>query len=140
MEPARQPADRDRVREAARSWYSSLARAARAGQAVPGCDPDAPAGCFGEGAYPDASSWPGGAARASLACGQPVAVADLRSGETVLDLGSGGDAQVGCITRAPSFAANREGLTRAGFAVVRTTSTSPAGDGVHAAIIHVTRP
>jgi hypothetical protein len=113
MEPASQPTDRDRVREATRS---------------------------GEAAYPAASSWPDGAARASLACGQPVAVADLRSGETVLDLGSGSGAQVGCIARAPSFAGNREGLTRAGFAGVSTTSTHPAGDGAHAAIIRVARP
>ena len=32
--------------------------------------------------------------RASLGCGNPVAVADLRPGETVLDLGSGGGIDV----------------------------------------------
>ena len=32
--------------------------------------------------------------RASLGCGNPVAVADLHPGETVLDLGSGGGIDV----------------------------------------------
>lgn len=37
---------------------------------------------------------PQAAARASLGCGNPMAVADLREGETVLDLGSGGGIDV----------------------------------------------
>jgi arsenite methyltransferase len=37
---------------------------------------------------------PGRAVTASLGCGNPVAVADLREGETVLDLGSGGGLDV----------------------------------------------
>jgi arsenite methyltransferase len=37
---------------------------------------------------------PGQAVTASLGCGNPVAVADLRLGETVLDLGSGGGLDV----------------------------------------------
>ena len=37
---------------------------------------------------------PGGAATASLGCGNPTAVAELREGETVLDLGSGGGIDV----------------------------------------------
>ena len=37
---------------------------------------------------------PTAAVRASLGCGNPVAVADLRPGETVLDLGSGGGIDV----------------------------------------------
>ena len=95
MEPARPPADRDQVREAVRSRYGGLARAAQAGQAVAGCDGDADApGCFGAARYPDAGGAPGGAVRASLGCGNPVAVADLQPGETVLDLGSGGGLDV----------------------------------------------
>jgi len=95
MEPARQPADRDQVREAVRSRYGGLARAAQAGQTVAGCDGDADApGCFGVAGYPDADGAPGGAVRASLGCGNPVAVADLHPGETVLDLGSGGGLDV----------------------------------------------
>jgi arsenite methyltransferase len=37
---------------------------------------------------------PGGAVTASLGCGNPLAVAELQSGETVLDLGSGGGIDV----------------------------------------------
>ncbi len=96
MEPARQPADRDQVREAVRSRYGGLARAAQAGEKVTDCDPGAlAAGGFGAAGYPDdASGLPGGAVRASLGCGNPVAVADLHPGETVLDLGSGGGIDV----------------------------------------------
>lgn len=95
MEPARPPADRDQVRELTRSRYGGLARAAQAGQTVAGCnaDTDAP-GRFGAAGYPDADGAPGGAVRASLGCGNPVAVADLHPGETVLDLGSGGGLDV----------------------------------------------
>jgi SAM-dependent methyltransferase len=95
MEPARQPAGRDRVREAVRSRYGALAQAAQAGRTVAGRDADADApGCFGAAGYPAADGAPDGAVRASLACGNPVAVADLHPGETVLDLGSGGGLDV----------------------------------------------
>jgi arsenite methyltransferase len=42
----------------------------------------------------DAGSVPDGALRASLGCGNPTALADLKPGETVLDLGSGGGLDV----------------------------------------------
>ncbi len=42
----------------------------------------------------DRASIPAEAAGASLGCGNPVALADLRPGETVLDLGSGGGIDV----------------------------------------------
>lgn len=75
--------------------YSSLARAALAGGAIIDCGPEAfEEGCFGAAGYDDVSSLPEGAVRASLGCGNPVAVADLRAGETVLDLGSGGGIDV----------------------------------------------
>jgi len=62
---------------------------------VTGCAADAvAAGCFGAAGYPAADGAPDGAVRASLACGNPVAVADLHPGETVLDLGSGGGLDV----------------------------------------------
>ncbi|SRR6266704_460399 len=77
------------------SRYSALARAALAGNAIADCDPDAFAdGRFGAAAYPDHAGVPEAALRASLGCGNPVAVADLRPGETVLDLGSGGGLDV----------------------------------------------
>ena len=51
-------------------------------------------GCFGAAAYPDAANLPEAALRASLGCGNPLAVASLQPGETVLDLGSGGGLDV----------------------------------------------
>lgn len=75
--------------------YSQLARAALDGQAISDCDPDASGdSCMGAGAYADRSQAPEGAFRASLGCGNPLMVADLRPGEVVLDLGSGGGLDV----------------------------------------------
>ena len=57
-----------------------------------GCGEDA----FGARLYDprDQRELPAGALRASLGCGNPTAVADLRPGEVVLDLGSGGGIDV----------------------------------------------
>ncbi|MGI8457019.1 MAG: arsenite methyltransferase [Propionibacteriaceae bacterium] len=51
---------------------------------------------FGAGRYADADTGelPDAAVLASLGCGNPVEVADLRAGERVLDLGSGGGIDV----------------------------------------------
>jgi SAM-dependent methyltransferase len=80
------------------SGYSALARAALAGEAIADCEPGAFAdGCFGAAAYsdaPDDPQAPQAALRASLGCGDPIAVAELKPGETVLDLGSGGGLDV----------------------------------------------
>jgi arsenite methyltransferase len=88
-------ADRDEIRAAVAARYAGLARAALAGQPVTDGNPGASAdgGCGAPG-YPDTSDLPEAAVRASLGCGNPVAVADLRPGETVLDLGSGGGIDV----------------------------------------------
>jgi ubiquinone/menaquinone biosynthesis C-methylase UbiE len=85
------PGDRDAVI----SRYSGLARTALAGGAIADCDAEASAaGCFGAAAYAGTEEPPDAALRASLGCGNPLAVADLRPGETVLDLGSGGGLDV----------------------------------------------
>jgi L-amino acid N-acyltransferase YncA/2-polyprenyl-3-methyl-5-hydroxy-6-metoxy-1,4-benzoquinol methylase len=77
------------------SRYSTLARSARSGEQITDCDPaQFTAGGFGAAGYADTSEVPEGAVRASLGCGNPVAVAALRPGETVLDLGSGGGIDV----------------------------------------------
>jgi len=99
------PAD---IREAVRERYASAAReAARgaydearridagAGSWGTGCDPTADDDVFGVTLYgEEARDVPRAAVEASLGCGIPTAVADLREGETVLDLGSGAGADV----------------------------------------------
>ena len=89
-------ADRDEIRAAVAARYAGLARAAQAVQAISDGDPDASldGSCCGTPGCPDADGLPEAAVRASLGCGNPVAVADLRPGETVLDLGSGGGIDV----------------------------------------------
>jgi SAM-dependent methyltransferase len=87
--------DSSTSRDAVISRYSGLAQAARSGRQVIDCDAEAfTEGCFGAAGYSDTSELPDGAVRASLGCGNPVAVAQLHPGETVLDLGSGGGIDV----------------------------------------------
>ena len=72
--------------------YAEAARRAEAGDACDGCS--ASDGPFGAGNYDDLAGLPDAAVRVSLGCGNPIAVADLQPGDTVLDLGSGGGIDV----------------------------------------------
>jgi ubiquinone/menaquinone biosynthesis C-methylase UbiE len=91
----------DELREEVRRRYAESARAVTEGAS--GCgsgsccsDQEAAEAKFGELLY-DAEQrgdLPDAAVLASLGCGNPVAVADLNEGETVLDLGSGGGIDV----------------------------------------------
>jgi L-amino acid N-acyltransferase YncA/precorrin-6B methylase 2 len=87
--------DDARSRELIIARYSDLARTALGGGTPSdygsGAEPDP---CFGAAAYPAGDAVPESALRASLGCGNPLAVADIAAGETVLDLGSGGGLDV----------------------------------------------
>jgi ubiquinone/menaquinone biosynthesis C-methylase UbiE len=86
------------IREAVRARYAAAALRATAGtegsEGGCGCGPGDPTGdmAFGAPLYAGTEEEP--ALATSLGCGVPTAVADLARGETVLDLGSGGGADV----------------------------------------------
>ena len=81
----------DRVYDEVREYYAAAARTASSGAAAC-CGPDQSG--FGLENYDDLGDLPAAAALASIGCGNPIAVADLHEGETVLDLGSGGGIDV----------------------------------------------
>lgn len=93
-------AELNHIREAVRERYAAAAKAAASDEPAGGCcesrSPADATGVFGDALYDDATleGMPGAALEASLGCGVPTAVADLHEGETVLDLGSGGGADV----------------------------------------------
>lgn len=95
------PATGPEVRETVRERYAAAARAAATSQT--GCCGTEVATTdahgeqvFGQAMYDaeETDGAPEGAVQASLGCGVPTAVADLREGETVLDLGAGAGADV----------------------------------------------
>jgi arsenite methyltransferase len=88
------------IHDQVRNRYAEAAKAASAGRS----DSTAQASCcgpdgsivFGDALYTadDRAGLPDAAVLASLGCGNPTAVAELRPGERVLDLGSGGGIDV----------------------------------------------
>jgi SAM-dependent methyltransferase len=92
------PDELEQVRERVRARYAGAAAAVTEG-GVASCGdtcqaPDETG--TGSGLYSPAEQGelPGDAVSASLGCGNPLAMAELREGETVLDLGSGGGIDV----------------------------------------------
>ena len=90
------------VREQVRERYAEAALSLAEGCGC-GCDCEAIGCCgeeettlFGQGLYAadERTDLPENAVAASLGCGNPVAVAAMHEGETVLDLGSGGGIDV----------------------------------------------
>jgi SAM-dependent methyltransferase len=92
----------DDLREEVRRRYAEAAAVATEGRAA--CDCGGGACCehvegesgFGEALYSveERGELPDAAVLSSLGCGNPIAVAELNEGETVLDLGSGGGIDV----------------------------------------------
>ncbi len=158
--------DPSAIRDAVVTRYSLLAQLARSGGRPLDCDPGCDDG-FGDAAYDQADA-PEAALRASLGCGDPLTVADLHEGETVLDLGSGGgldvllsarrvgptghaygldpgrraaaEQRLGCTTGTLTADRYRQLLTDAGFADIAITPTADAGSGLHAATVRATKP
>jgi arsenite methyltransferase len=80
----------DDIRAAVRDQYGSIARGTTGGCCAPGtCAPGAEASLALGYSADDLASVPDGA-NMGLGCGNPQAIAGLREGETVLDLGAGG--------------------------------------------------
>ncbi len=90
----------DELREQVRERYAASATAVASGAPASCCDGNAApvevTEGFGADLYSDQerSGLPADAVAASLGCGNPMTVAALRDGETVLDLGSGGGIDV----------------------------------------------
>ena len=89
----------EQVKDIVREKYGQAARRAREGAASGCCGSAAGDGCcdpITSNLYDAAQSGelPELALKASLGCGNPTALAELKAGETVLDLGSGGGIDV----------------------------------------------
>jgi arsenite methyltransferase len=84
------------VREEVRAHYRDAALQVLGGGSGSCCEPECCSGPEGSTLYgiEERASLPDAAVLASLGCGNPTAVAELRAGETVLDLGSGGGIDV----------------------------------------------
>ena len=91
----------ENIKSVVQEKYGAAAKRAATGQgssccgtspasAIEGCDPIT-SNLYGES---EAGTVPEAALRASLGCGNPTALAQLKPGETVLDLGSGGGIDV----------------------------------------------
>jgi arsenite methyltransferase len=81
------------IKEAVRQKYSEAALRAGSccGRAASGCADPITSNLYSD---QDTGALPEAAVLASLGCGNPTALAELREGETVLDLGSGGGIDV----------------------------------------------
>jgi arsenite methyltransferase len=132
----------DELREEVRRRYAESAL--RVSGASDGCgcgsgsccaDGESDAGNFGEALY-DAEQrgeLPEAAALASLGCGNPTAVAELREGETVLDLGSGGGIDVILSAKrvGPTGAAYGLDMTDEMLALAQRNAADAGVDNVH---------
>jgi len=80
----------EEVRKTVREHYGKVAESNGAAGCAPGCCGATPTAGSALGYSADELAGVPSGANLGLGCGNPQAIADLRSGETVLDLGSGG--------------------------------------------------
>jgi SAM-dependent methyltransferase len=131
------------IREEVRAHYASAALTAAEGASCCGptcCGPAESASAisaevFGGTLYGDdeRGALPAAAVLASLGCGNPTAVAELREGETVLDLGSGGGIDVLLSARrvGPSGTVYGLDMTEEMLALARSNAAEAGARNVH---------
>jgi arsenite methyltransferase len=131
------------IRDEVRAHYAAAARTAAEGDSCCGpscCGPADTASAvtaevFGGTLYGDdeRDALPDAAVLASLGCGNPTAVADLREGETVLDLGSGGGIDVLLSARrvGPSGTVYGLDMTEEMLALARRNAREAGAGNVH---------
>ncbi|RKQ91913.1 ubiquinone/menaquinone biosynthesis C-methylase UbiE [Solirubrobacter pauli] len=134
-------ADADELRETVRARYAAAAVATTSESGSGCCGPDAglitdeQADLFGRGLYADGEQGqlPEEALIASLGCGNPTAMAELRDGMTVLDLGSGGGIDVLLSARrvAPTGTAYGLDMTDEMLALARANQAKAGITNVH---------
>jgi SAM-dependent methyltransferase len=126
-------ADMTDLREQVRERYAAAARSG-GGCCGGGLIADEQAELFGAGLYEgERAELPEEALIASLGCGNPTAMADLRDGMTVLDLGSGGGIDVLLSARrvAPSGVAYGLDMTDEMLALARANQAKTGLTNVH---------
>jgi arsenite methyltransferase len=137
----------DEIREQVRGRYAEAALAVDRGKNAC-CGPNdccGDVGCtdeqFGAALYDDAErrELPEAARLASLGCGNPIAVAELRKGETVLDLGSGGGIDVLLSARrvGPTGVAYGLDMTEEMLALARRNAAQSGVTNAHFLVGHI---
>ena len=128
--------DEATLREQVRERYAAAARSSADGDGCcgGGLITDEQAALFGAGLYgTEQDELPDTALLASLGCGNPTAMADLRDGMTVLDLGSGGGIDVLLSARrvAPTGTAYGLDMTDEMLELARANQAKAGVENVH---------
>ncbi len=130
----------ERIRAEVQRRYADAARAVESGSrggcgSGSCCEGDSASADFGDALYTneERDDVPAAAVLASLGCGNPTAVAELRDGEVVLDLGSGGGIDVILSAKRVGPAGTAYGLdmTDEMLALARRNASDAGVDNVH---------
>src|ERR1700693_419745 len=137
MRTRRQTMTDNNIKEVVQSKYGEAARRLAGGEtsgcgcassAIPCCDPIS-SNLYESG---ETAGLPSEATAASLGCGNPTALAELKAGETVLDLGSGGGIDVLLSARrvGPTGKAYRLDMTAEMLALANENKRKPGAEKV----------